>query len=71
MFCFCFEAYVQLVKRYQDVAAKERARIEEEKSRLRLYRDRCSKALDAAFEGDIRTILDILELVNLNSLSLK
>lgn len=52
-----------MVKRYQEVAAKERARIEEEKCRLRLYKERCSKALEAAFEGDVRTILDILDQV--------
>ncbi len=58
---FIFKAYVRLVKEYREAAERERARQEEEKRKIREQKERCRRALDAAFEGRTDIFLALLE----------
>ncbi|XP_078280478.1 IQ motif and ankyrin repeat domain-containing protein 1-like, partial [Rhinoraja longicauda] len=58
------EAFVALVKREQEIAARERAKEEEERRRKQEQQRRKVRMLEAAFEGDVEEMQSILKEVS-------
>ena len=61
VFCFLNQALVKVVKMQQEEAEREREKEEEEKRQIREQNKRVKRMLEAAFDGDLDEMEQILK----------